>query len=171
MIFVVTGFHNQPFDRLVKAMETYASKTQEQVVIQKGPSTLDIHAAIGFAHTDDNKMNEFYKNARIIVGHAGIGTIMEARSRGKPIVIVPRLKKLGEHVDNHQLEIAEALRGSGWTWVVDSIENLPKAIEDAGSYRNPPSIVSSERERLVASIRDVIDEIEKDLKNKKHRES
>ncbi|NJE00293.1 beta-1,4-galactosyltransferase, partial [Thermococcus sp. LS1] len=74
---------------------------------------------------------ELYKKADVIVAHAGAGTLLTALSFGKPIVVVPRLKKFGEHVDDQQLELAEALENMNKAIAVYDIEKLEDAIKKA----------------------------------------
>lgn len=44
--------------------------------------------------------------AKSIVCHAGVGTIITALRAGHTPVVVPRQARHGEHVDDHQLDIA-----------------------------------------------------------------
>jgi len=41
-----------------------------------------------------------------VVCHAGVGTIMTALKTGHTPVVIPREARYGEHVDDHQLDIA-----------------------------------------------------------------
>jgi UDP-N-acetylglucosamine--N-acetylmuramyl-(pentapeptide) pyrophosphoryl-undecaprenol N-acetylglucosamine transferase len=44
--------------------------------------------------------------ANSVICHAGVGTIMTALQVGHTPVVVPRQARYGEHVDDHQLDIA-----------------------------------------------------------------
>jgi len=55
---------------------------------------------------DVDKLNQLYDQARIIITHAGTGSMLNGVKRGKTVIAIPRLKKYGEHIDDHQLEIA-----------------------------------------------------------------
>jgi UDP-N-acetylglucosamine--N-acetylmuramyl-(pentapeptide) pyrophosphoryl-undecaprenol N-acetylglucosamine transferase len=48
-----------------------------------------------------------------VVCHAGVGTIMTALQAGHTPVVVPRRAHHGEHVDDHQLDIANRLAERG----------------------------------------------------------
>ena len=52
-------------------------------------------------------------NADAIVAHAGIGSALGALNSGRCPVLVPRRRSYGEHVDDHQLQIAAELSGRG----------------------------------------------------------
>ena len=55
-------------------------------------------------------MDDFVKNARIVVTHGGPCCYIEVVNLGKVPIVVPRLHALGEHVDDHQLEIGRELK-------------------------------------------------------------
>ncbi|MGP9618389.1 glycosyltransferase [Arthrobacter sp. AOP36-A1-22] len=61
--------------------------------------------------------------ADIIVTHSGVGTILQLLEMGKSPVVVPRRKSRGEHVDDHQLQIAGLLSEKN-LGVVTEVENL-----------------------------------------------
>jgi len=48
-----------------------------------------------------------------VVTHAGVGSILMVLRTGKCPVVIPRTKRLGEHVDNHQLQLARLLHERG----------------------------------------------------------
>lgn len=109
MILVITGFHYQNFNRLVKGMDKIGGDISEKVIIQIGHSTYVPQHARWFKFKDDKEIEQLIKKSRVIVSHAGAGTILSVLKYKKPLIIFPRLKKYKEHEDNHQLEITEAL--------------------------------------------------------------
>jgi UDP-N-acetylglucosamine transferase subunit ALG13 len=52
---------------------------------------------------------EYIKMSELVISHAGIGTIILCKEYGIPIIILPRRKKYGEHMNDHQMEIAKIL--------------------------------------------------------------
>ena len=60
---------------------------------------------MGFLSVSD--FNKMCQQSRIIVAHAGVGTIVSALQMRKPIVVFPRIAELGEHRNNHQMATAE----------------------------------------------------------------
>jgi UDP-N-acetylglucosamine transferase subunit ALG13 len=109
MIFVTVGNHYKGFDRLVKKMDEIAENTSEKVIIQIGQTYYKPKNAKFFDFTDYGTMQKLCKEARVVVSHAGVGSIITALEQQTPIIIVPRLKKYNEVIDDHQLDIAEAL--------------------------------------------------------------
>jgi beta-1,4-N-acetylglucosaminyltransferase len=135
MILVTVGMHDEPFDRLVRAADEMASLVEEPVVIQRGVSRYTPTASRYFDFADEIQMQEWLSEARIMIAHGGAGTILGALKEGKPLVIAPRLRHFGEHFDDHQLELAEALAGQGRATVVVklSAETLWEAVVQAGN--------------------------------------
>lgn len=134
MIFVTVGTNpTMAFDRLVRAMDELAGELDEPVVIQRGCANYIPQHAESFAFTKGEHIEELMLNARVIVSHAAAGSIIAALQQNKPLVIVPRRFHLGEHVDDHQLQLAQALAAQRRAVTVyePSAASLRIAIEEA----------------------------------------
>jgi UDP-N-acetylglucosamine transferase subunit ALG13 len=73
----------------------------------------------------DLKADEFTRLIRecdVVVTHAGVGTAMHILDQGKCPVLVPRRKEKGEHVDDHQTQIARELSRRGVAVTADAGE-------------------------------------------------
>ena len=136
MIFVTVGTHNQGFDRLVKAADLYAAGTPEQVVIQKGASSYAPQHAESFDFAPSQRIHELSAAARVIVTHAGAGSILTSLTTAATVVVVPRLKRYGEHLDDHQLELAEALHREGKAHLLTDLAELPSLLESAPTKKS-----------------------------------
>ncbi|AFV24614.1 beta-1,4-galactosyltransferase [Methanolobus psychrophilus R15] len=126
MIFVTVGSHYQGFDRLIKKMDEIAGRIDEKVIMQIGHTEYKPVNAEYFDFVDDfEKVEQLNMDARVVVSHAGAGSILTALKLGTPVIIVPRLKKYNEHMDDHQLEISEAMssvKGVVSVYDIQSIE-------------------------------------------------
>jgi UDP-N-acetylglucosamine transferase subunit ALG13 len=135
LIFVVTGIHEHGFNRLVKAVDDMAGhKLIHDVFMQTGFSTYVPQncrwlKAMDFVEFEKN-MNE----ADIIISHGGAGCIAGALERGKPTIVVPRLKKYGEHNNDHQLELTAILEQTGRILAVYDIKDLTQAVKKAVNF-------------------------------------
>ena len=67
------------------------------------------------------------REARLIVAHAGIGATTDALAVHKPFLLVPRLKRYDEHINAHQLEIAQAAQDRGWARMILDMDELREA--------------------------------------------
>lgn len=129
MIFVTIGMM-YGFERLIKWMDLIALNLQEEVVIQIGNTSTYIPVnSRYFSFASRDKLNELCENARIIVCHAGVGSLLMGIESTNPVIAVPRVKELGEVIDNHQLEIAKELEKEGRIMVANSYDELYKKIK------------------------------------------
>lgn len=125
MIFVTVGNHNQGFERLVKKMDEIAEKINEKVIMQIGHTNYKPANAEYFTFIENfEEIIRLNREARVVVSHAGAGSILTALEHKTPVIIVPRLKKFYEHMDDHQLEIAEAMSENQRVKVVYDIDCL-----------------------------------------------
>lgn len=109
MILVTVGTHYLGFERLIRPMDAIAARLEEKVIIQYGSSHYIPRYAEGFAFTTGDEMKRLTAEARLVVCHAAAGAIILAIQLDKPLVLVPRLKKYNEIIDDHQLQLARAL--------------------------------------------------------------
>lgn len=156
MIFVTLGTMHLDFVRLVRKMDAIAAATGERVVMQTGlATTLPVHAE-HFAFRPREDIAALMQEARVVVAHAGIGSVVEALTANRPLIVVPRLKRYGEHNNDHQLDLAEAVERRGWGRMVRDIDDL-----DALCANPPPACTTyiPARHTLIGAIRESIAEL------------
>jgi UDP-N-acetylglucosamine transferase subunit ALG13 len=125
MIFVTIGT-SETFDRLLKAVD--GSVNGEPMLVQRGVSLIAPEGAsvVDFMNFED--FIDALRRARVIVMHAGVGSVLAAISVGKRPVVVPRLRRFGEAVDDHQLPFARRLHDAGLVLLVEDLSQLKDAI-------------------------------------------
>jgi beta-1,4-N-acetylglucosaminyltransferase len=137
MIFLTVGTQF-PFDRLVKAVDEAIDQglIEEDVWAQIGQSLYKPH---NFVKTVDflekNIFDQWMQNASKVISHAGIGSITPALGDGKPLLVMPRLRKYGEVVNNHQVEIIRKFEESGYLLAAYDVTELPGKIEALKSFK------------------------------------
>ena len=136
------------FDRLIKEMDKIAGRVDEAVIMQIGETTYKPKNAEYFRFTSNEEIDRLYEDARVVVCHAGVGSILTALEHGKPVIAVPRRKKYGEHVDDHQLEIARELEKEGRIRVVCDVGELEKVLGDVSTVSK--TLVENEGELVKA---------------------
>jgi UDP-N-acetylglucosamine transferase subunit ALG13 len=109
MIFVTVGNDFRSFDRLLKKMDEVAPLIPNEIVMQRGYSRYLPKNTKYFNFVSMNIAIEYIQKSELVVSHAGIGTIILCKEYGIPILIFPRRKGYGEHMNDHQMEIAKAL--------------------------------------------------------------
>lgn len=109
LVFGTVGNPTQPFDRFVRWMDNQvgAQMKRSEVIIQVGTSKVrPVHCRwIDFMPMD--AFVEMVGRAHVVVCHGGQGSILTCLQSGKRPIIIPRLRKYGEHINDHQLEIVE----------------------------------------------------------------
>ena len=123
-------------------MDDIAGRLLEPVVAQTF-EPVSCRNMIVEAQMDGQRYSEILLQARLIVAHAGIGTIMAAREEGIPLIIVPRQADLGEHRNDHQLGTARQMIGHEGITVVsrlDRLEGLVKQTFDPPEAFNAPAL-------------------------------
>jgi UDP-N-acetylglucosamine transferase subunit ALG13 len=130
MILVTTGTNGAPFDRLLQELDEIRD---EPLVVQLGSSTLRPANATCVAYVTFSELVELVREARVVVTHGGVGSILMALSNGKHPLVVPRLARFGEAIDDHQLELAQRLDGAGLATLVEDVTRLPALVQPASS--------------------------------------
>lgn len=111
MILVTVGTENFPFDRLIAWIQVLIEQDliQEEIVIQYGSCTQLPFGVKGFPKLPPLQFQELVQKARLVISHCGEGTILLLTTISKPYILVPRSYQYGEHIDDHQIELGEAL--------------------------------------------------------------
>lgn len=135
MIFITVGTHESGFERLVKAGDELAARLNEKIIIQTGNTSYQPIRAEYFKWGTGKQIEALMQEARVVISHAGAGTIIQAIKLGKPLVIVPRQATQKEVHFDHQHELADTLHRQGRAIVVyePSIEALQQAIDRASN--------------------------------------
>jgi UDP-N-acetylglucosamine transferase subunit ALG13 len=127
VIFVTVGTNEARFERLLRAVAALPS--DEPFVIQHGHSpavgrpNCELVDFLPFA-----AMVETMRRARVVVTHAGVGSVMVALANGKRPVVVPRRKAFGEAVDDHQLQLGRRFAQAGFVTLAETEPALADAV-------------------------------------------
>jgi len=135
MIFLTVGTQF-PFDRLVKAVDEIAGKNgfDERIVAQIGDSSYRPENLDAVPSLEKALFDQYFAEADSIISHAGMGTIMMALDHRKPLLIMPRLKKYGEVVNDHQLALAGKFEHLGYLLVAYGAEDVQEKMEQLKSF-------------------------------------
>ena len=138
MIFVTVGTHEQQFDRLLKEVDRLKKENliQDEVFIQTGysnhvPKYCKWEKIISF-----EKMNQLIEGSDIIITHGGPATFMGVIAKGKVPIVVPRQKKFGEHVNDHQMDFVEKVLNIYNLTVITNINDLMACISKTNEQQS-----------------------------------
>ena len=105
-IFVTLGtVHQYEFPRLVGLVNSVL-RPDDNVVWQIGHlQGLNLKGE-SYKELTSTEFETHLGAADIVISHAGVGSVLSILDSGKFPILVPRLAVHGEHIDDHQLEIA-----------------------------------------------------------------
>ncbi len=141
MIFLSVGTQ-APFDRLVRAVDQWASAHHVPVFGQLGQLAADSYrpAHMEWAEFIPASLYEEKLDAcRLMVAHAGMGSIISALTAVKPIIILPRRAALGEHRNEHQLATAEKFVGRPGIHVAMTDADIAPLLDQLAECDNLPA--------------------------------
>jgi UDP-N-acetylglucosamine transferase subunit ALG13 len=156
MIFVTVG-SDTPFDRLIKTIDRWAFQYGRR----------DVFAQIG-RHAWKPQFISFSEMlapcefkchviaARVVIGHAGMGTILTALQLTRPVLVMPRRGILGETRNDHQLDTAKQLSGIDGIDVALDEESLFQKLCGIDEATGACAISNHAEERLTTCIREFI---------------
>jgi len=155
-IFVVVGTQ-EPFDRMVKTIDKWAAGNSSANIF--GQISRAAHIPESFETTSFISPELFdvkFREADLIVSHAGMGTIISALQHSKPIIVMPRLAEFHEHRNDHQLATARSFGKLGFVKDVYSENELIEALNKADSMKAAPAIGSGASKELTGFLKTYI---------------
>jgi len=154
MIFVTVGTQ-LPFDRLVRAVDEIAPLSDEEIFAQTNGGTYMPRNIRCADCLSADEFDEMFRRARLIVSHAGMGTILTALAYRKPVVVMPRFAFLGEHRSEHQYATAVRMNEMRCVHAAYDSSQLRNLIldEDIRPLRDLGDMAS---DNLIRSLKDFI---------------
>jgi UDP-N-acetylglucosamine transferase subunit ALG13 len=151
-VIIVTVGMQLGFDRLIAAMDALAPKLGMPVIAQTGkgsyqPRNMDARVKIA-----PGEFEALVGEARLIVSHAGIGTVLTAARCRKPILLMPRRAMLGEHRNDHQLATVGKLAGRPGILVAADEHELAQRIAEGLAATDWSAVQSATARQLHAAL-------------------
>lgn len=161
MIFVTVGTHEQPFNRLVEAMDRWAQEYEEPVIMQTGFSTYEPQHCQWSKLYPYREMVRLVDEARIVITHGGPSSFIMPLQVGKVPVVVPRRKEFDEHVNDHQAEFCrQVAQRQGNILVVEDVDTLGDVLERYDEIvASMPSELKSNNARFCEAFGQIADEL------------
>ena len=156
MIFVTVGAQ-MPFDRMIRAIDEWSVHGRRaDVVAQIGNGSFEPRALCWTRFMSPEEFRQSVTNARLVVAHAGMGSILTALELGKSILVMPRRGDLRETRNDHQIATAEALRRQGRVNVASDTAELVQQLDRLESLPAPAPIRATASPELINAIRSFI---------------
>lgn len=159
MIFVILGTQKFQLNRLLKCIDSlYETKQlKEEVFAQIGYSDYIPQHYKYVNFLDRAKFEEQIMNSSVVITHSGVGSIITALQYEKPVIVFPRLCKYKEHVDDHQLEIAEAFAKRNYILCCNEKEELIELIDKAREYQFDKYVSSTKQ--IITILNDFLEKM------------
>ncbi|MFC4558009.1 PssE/Cps14G family polysaccharide biosynthesis glycosyltransferase [Virgibacillus kekensis] len=157
MIFVILGTHELPFTRLVKEIERLKKEgfIKEEIIVQSGHTNYSSDLLTIQPFMSYEEMESIYDRARLIITHAGTGSVITGLKKNKKVIAVARLKEYGEHNDNHQLELVDVFKEKGHILEWDDRTPLQEVMKSVEEFSPKPFV--SGKEKMIKLIDDFIE--------------
>jgi len=158
MIFLTVGTQF-PFDRLVRDVDNFLDEHElgEEVFAQIGSSSYKPRHFEAVAALEKEAFDQYFRQASAIIGHAGMGTITMALDYGKPLLAMPRRKKHGEVVNDHQVALADEFEAIGHILVAHNPSELATKLTQLKSFVPKPRVADVEAvaERIRSFVKSI----------------
>jgi UDP-N-acetylglucosamine transferase subunit ALG13 len=155
VIFVTVGTE-LPFDRLVRTVDQWAAENgRDDIFAQIGEGGWEPRHFPFRYFVEPAEFSEKFRDATLVVAHAGMGTIISALHYGKPLLVMPRRAALGEQRNDHQLATARRLLEISKINVAFDEHELRTKLDRLGELQlaSGARIGSSAGEELISELR------------------
>lgn len=156
MIFIAVGTQKFQFNRLLQLIDEMIDegKITDRVFAQSGNSNYLPRNYEVKRFLDKVEFDEMVERCDLLITHCGVGTIISGLKKEKPIIVFPRLSKYHEHVDDHQLQLADSFSSLNYVLKCGEDDDLSGLIEKAKTHVFRKYI--SYRENMIHLIEDYL---------------
>ena len=155
LIFATVGTQ-LPFDRLMIALNKWASDhPEEEVIAQTGPTKSTFPYLTCSNFLSPSQVEQATSACRLVVAHAGMGTVLTALRFKKPVILMPRKASFGEHRNEHQLATARWLKSTPGIYVAWETDDLTSLLSTS-SFGDAGGIVDYAQPELLNRLKEFI---------------
>lgn len=152
-VFVTVGTQLS-FDRLLHCVDQWAqNNTEVEIIVQSCNSDVIFNNIKVKNIFSPQEYKEIVSRSDVLVGHAGMGTIIAAHEQQIPLIIMPRLYSLGEHRNNHQLSTSEKFKNVEGVYLAENRADFIRLMDDVKSLSSCKSLPSAERLKLIDYVK------------------
>lgn len=136
MILMVCGTQKFQLDRMLLEMDRLieSGAVTEPVFAQTGHSGYEPKHYQWARFVPGEEFEEKIRNCDLLLTHGGVGTILSGKEWGKPVLIYPRSAAYGEHVDDHQWQIAREFRKRDYALICEDTSQMAQRIDECRHF-------------------------------------
>lgn len=156
MILVTLGTQDKSFVRLLEAIQKAIDNDsiKDKVIVQAGHTKFKSKDMKVFDLIPMDEFDELIKSCDLLITHGGVGSIITGLKNNKKIIAAARLKKYGEHTNDHQLQIINNFSKAGYILNLNDFEKLPQLIEKSKDFK--PNKYQSNTDNMIKIVNDYI---------------
>jgi UDP-N-acetylglucosamine transferase subunit ALG13 len=141
-VLVTVGTDHHRFDRLIGWVDRWAADHPDaDLLVQHGTADPPSHGTAVVMLGYDELVAEMAA-ADVVIAQGGPATIMDARSVGQRPIVVPRLGRFDEVVDDHQVAFTDWMASKDLVWLASDEADLralvDAALADPSRVKIPP---------------------------------
>jgi UDP-N-acetylglucosamine transferase subunit ALG13 len=145
-----------PFNRLISAVDDLAIEIDEEIFGQIGDTHIQPKNFPSSPSLSPVEFDKKFQSAKIVISHAGIGTILTAKKYRRPIILFPRRSEFGEHRNDHQIDTCKQVIGTPGIYVAQDVDRLSFYMKQRDGLSIPDMGESLHRNQLINNIREYI---------------
>lgn len=155
-VFVTVGAQ-MPFDRLIMAVDAWAAnRTGMHIYAQIGETSYRPEHIEYVALLEPPEFRQRVLWSDALVAHAGMGSILTALQYGKPLLVMPRLGRLKETRNDHQLATAQRIKAMSKVGVAMTADEMPALLDGLTNLDASEIISDKASDQLLLAVRHFI---------------
>ncbi|MDD6323550.1 MAG: glycosyltransferase [Bacilli bacterium] len=157
MILVTLGTQDKPFTRLLEAVQKQIDNgnIKDEVIVQAGYTKFKSKDMKIYDLIPYEKFDKLVEQCDILITHGGVASILNGIKNEKKVIAAARLKKYGEHTNDHQLQIISDFAKKGYLLELKDFDKLNDVIEKTKKFK--PKKYVSNTENFIRHIKNYID--------------
>lgn len=157
MILVTLGTQDKQFTRLLDMVqeEINNGNIDDEVIVQAGCTKYKSKDMKIFDLIDREEFANLICKCDLLITHGGVGSITMGLNNNKKVIVVPRLAKFNEHINDHQIQITKNFANTGYIIPLYENDKLSLALEKAKKFK--PKVFKSNTNKMVKLISNFIE--------------
>ena len=128
---------------------------KDEVIVQSGHTEFQSEYLQLKPFIAPDELDELTAKARLVITHAGTGSLIKAIKLKKKTIAIARLSKFNEMVDDHQIEILDEFVKLNYILPWNENDSLKSLLENIENFL--PSNYISQKQKIIGFLRDYID--------------
>ena len=159
MILIQLGTTKFQFTRPLSEIENLCEQgiINDKIIVQSGFTKYQSKHFEIIPLIETDKLNELIDKSTLVISHAGTGSVLGAIKKNKKTIAVARYQELGEHIDNHQLDLLDEFSKKGYLIPWYKEDNLIDILSKVKTFTPKPYI--SSKQKIIEYLKNYISDI------------